>query len=345
MNRLVFNLVLITAVVFSIAGTLSAQDAVFIYKPDGKPGKVNGRITSADPEGVLIDGNKVLAATIRKISIGREPATLDRARDQFEAGQFADCIEQLNKLNPVPSQPLLVADIDFMKAYSAAQISLRGGNVTPKAAGQQIQGFLTTHPNSFHKYPAIERYGQLIFAFGRPELAASEFKKLQSAEWTEYRLKGHFFYAKMMEVNGNSTEAITSYDTILKESGTDDKTQTYRLLANIEKTKLSGLNGDAAAAIQSLNQLVGEQDAENEVLFGHLNNALGALYEKSGNLKAARMAYLKTQLLYSAAEGPHAEALYRLAQIWPQLQENDRANDAREVLRSQYRNSYWTSKL
>ena len=80
--------------VVGAAKIAAGQDSVFIIKPDGKAGKANGEITAIDPEGITVDGNLIPCEQIRKISIGREPIEMGRARDQFESGQYADCLDQ-----------------------------------------------------------------------------------------------------------------------------------------------------------------------------------------------------------------------------------------------------------
>ena len=76
-----------------------------------------------------------------------------------------------------------------------------------------------------------------------------------------------------------------------------------------------------------------------------VGNAIGAVHQKAGNTEEAMMSYLCTQLLYPQAANAHAEAVYRLAKIWPSLDNNQRANEARELLKSRYRNSYWSTQL
>lgn len=333
--------ILALVILVSIQNVTMAQDAVFLYRPDGKQDKESGRITAADPDGVTIDGTKVPAASIRKITIGRIPSALDRAHDSFENGQYADCLQQLAKLNPIPSEPLLAADVEFMKAYSNARISLMGGNVAPEIAVGQVQGFLNKYPNSFHLYPAREIHGRLIFAMGKPDAAAPEFEKLRRASWTEHRLKGLYYSAKMQELLGKPRKAVEYYDALLAETGRDDLSQSFQAVAKIEKIKINGIAGDAAAAIASLKKMTGG-DAENAMLFGSLYNAMGSLYQSKGDLKNASMSFLKTQLIYGNAPEVHAEALYQLSKIWPGLNKNDRANQAQEILRSTYRNSYWS---
>lgn len=332
---------LVTAWPSSIA---SAQDSVFLIKADGRSGKSSGKITRVAPEGVTVDGELVPSEKIRKITIGREPSELTRARADFDAGRYADCLTKLPEI-PDQRQDWLVQDIDFMEAFSKAQISLRGGNISPKEAGGAVGTFLSKHPESYHLYQALEVYGQLIFAFGKPADAAKEFEKLRKVDWLEQRLKGNYFLGRMKELTGDAASAMASYDAILKEGGNDDLTQTYQALARIEKLKLSGLTGDASQALQKLNAIVGDSNHENQLLFGNLKNAIGAVHQKAGNTEEAMMSYLCTQLLYPQATNAHAEAVYRLAKIWPALDDNQRANEARELLKSRYRNSYWSTQL
>ena len=81
------------------------------------------------------------------------------------------------------------------------------------------------------------------------------------------------------------------------------------------------------------------------MLFAQIYNALGDVQAKAGRLKEAMMAYLHTQLLFASEPDSHAEALFHLAEIWPQLEQTDRANQSRETLKSRYRNSFWARSL
>ena len=321
------------------------QDAVFTFKDGGGYSKTSGKIDSVDPEGVTIDGQKIPSSEIKKISVAKEPTEISRARDQMDAGRYSDCLEELAKIESVPNNRLIEQEIAFMKAYSTAQISRRGGAIPPDAAGREVQAFINAYPQSHHLYSAIEQYGHLIFAFGKPEVAAPEFAKLKTVGWHEYQLKGHYYYARMMAQTGNATEANVSLDAILADSGTDDLTQQYKLLAQCEKERLRGLAGEADAAVAALQQMIKEQNAENKMLFAQIYNALGDVQAKAGRLKEAMMAYLHTQLLFASEPDSHAEALFHLAEIWPQLEQTDRANQSRETLKSRYRNSFWARSL
>ena len=323
----------------------SGQDAVYRLKDSGGSSKVSGKITAVTPDGATIGGKLIPASEIKRIAYSKEPGGLNRARDQMDDGRYSDSIEELEKLDPADLSNEMQAEVAFIRSYSMSQISLRGGNITPAVAGKEIRDFINAHTDSVNLFPAIEQYGKQLFAFGRPDLAAVEFEKLSRCSWPEYKLKGQFQLGKSLFESGNLDQAKTTFEAILAYESNDDLAQTYKLLAKCEIAKLLGLQGNVEESTRILAELVNTESADNSLLFANLYNALGAVFEKAGNIKEARMAYLKTNLLYASEQEAHAESLYHLALLYPQLQDTDKANDARDTLKTRYRNSYWAAKL
>ena len=321
-----------------------AQDAVYINKIGGGTTRITGKISLVDPEGVTIGDKRIAASEIRRISVGKEPSAINRLREDMTGGQYAECLAGIAKLSNVPDEPLLKQEIGFMKAYSSARLALTQGTITAEVAGKTVGEFLKGAPNSLHLYPATEQYGLLIYAIGKPELAAKEFEKLRVAKWDEYRVRGQFLHGRMMSVLGQNGKAKTDYEQILKaaSSPTSDK---YKLLASCEQARINGITGDANSNLQILDKLIQSETDDNVELFAYIYNAKGAIYEKKGDLKEARDAYLHTQLLFGSVEDPAAEALSRLTKIFADLNDSKRANEARRELQSKYRNSYWVRKL
>ena len=322
-----------------------AQDAVYINKVGGGTTRVTGKISRVTPEAVTIDDREIAASEIRRISVGKEPAAINRLREEMFGGQYAECLAGIEKLNAIPDVPLLKQEVDFMKAYSSARLSLTQGVITPEAAGKAVREFLASAPNSLHAYSAIEQYGRLIYSIGKPELAAKEFEKLRDVKWEQYRMRGRFLHGRMMSVLGQTEKAKADFEKILQQSSTSAESDNYKLLARCEQARLSGITGNSAAALKELNKLIKNESDENAELFAHIYNAIGAIHEKSRNLKAARDAYLHTHLLFGSVEDPAAEALSRLSEIFVSLEDSKRANEARRELRSKYRNSYWGRKI
>ena len=317
-----------------------AQDAVYVNKIGGGTTRITGKISSVTPEDVTIDGKQIAASEVRRISVGKEPSAINRLRDEMVAGQYAECLAGIDKLDNVPDEPLLQQEIDFMKAYSSARLALTQGTISAEVAGKAVGDFLKKAPTSLHLYPAIEQYGLLIYAIGKPELAANEFEKLRSAKWEEYRVRGQFLHGRMMSVLGQNDKAKADFSQIIA-GATNPASDKYKLLARCEQARLNGIAGDTAGSLAVLDKLIKSESDNNAELFAYIYNAKGAIYEKTGNLKEARDAYLHTQLLFGSVEDPAAEALSRLSEIFVELKDTNRAGDAKRELRSKYRNSYW----
>ena len=320
---------------------LIAQDAVYTNKVGGGTTRITGKISKMDPEGVTIDDKVIAGSEIRRISVGKEPSAINRLREQMGGGQYAECLGGIKKLDNIPNEPLLKQEIAFMEAFSSARLALTQGVITPEVAGKAIRDFLTNAPNSFHTYAAIEQYGLLIYSIGKPELAAKEFEKLRGVKWEEYRVRGQFLHGRMLSVLGETEKAKADFEQILQQASNTPEADKYKLLARCEQARLFGITGNSAAALKELNKLIKSESDENTELFARIYNAMGAIHEKSQNLKEARDAYLHTYLLFGSVEDPAAEALSRLSEIFVSLKEPKRANELRSDLQSKYRNSYW----
>lgn len=320
-----------------------AQDGVYQFKASGGSSKTSGKITEISPDGVTIAGKLVPASKIDRVSFSREPSEINRARDQMETGRFSDAMESLSKMDVTKLTPQTKPEVDFIRAFSMAQNSLRGGGTTPQEAGAVVAAFISNNPTSWHLFSAVEQLGKLYFAIDRADLAKEQFEKLSKCSWPKYQLNGALQLG-MLSMD-QAPAATAAFDSILSNDSNDDVTQLYKLLAKCEKARLSGVSGDAAASISVLNKMIATENSDNRLLFAHLYNALGAVYEKNSNWKEARTAYLHTDLLFATEAELHAEALFHLSKIWAQLDETDRAAIARDTLKSRYRNSYWAGKL
>ena len=320
-----------------------AQDVLYKYRSDGKTSRVSGKISGFTPNGVTIDGNEVPAADIKKVVFTREPSEIERARGQMDSRRYADSIAELDKITGSLSKDAQM-EVEFIRAFSSAQISLRGGAITPKVAAGQVKKFITDYGNSFHLVPAIDQFAKLAFAAGLPQVAEAEFQKLQNSNWPEYQLKGYFQAGEMQILLNKLPDAKASFEAILQIGANDDLTQTYKLLAKCELARVAGLQGDANAQ-KAIEKIIKDENPDDKKLFAHLYNALGSIHEKAGRFKEAARAYLHTELLFASEPEAHAEALYHLALLWPKLDKTDRANRARDTIKSRYRNSYWAGQL
>ncbi len=332
---------------------VSAQSSDSVYKKnnsDGGSSTLRGKIISTSKDGVTVRTKSnpeemVPAQDIRRIGVAGESSLINRARERMLSGRYDDCLSELAKITDTPDSELIQTEIAFMKSSCQANKSLRGENVTAQQAGSAIRNFVQTYPDSFHFYPATHLLGQLFVAIGKPELAEKEFAKLSQSQWPSMRIKGFFERGNALLLTGDLEGAKTCFSNIGKLDVNDDEAQQFKLVAQCQLAKIMALEGKSEAGQAIVEKIIKEENPDNGMLFAYAYNTLGTCHVQSQQPKPAAIAFLHTELLYGTESDPHAEALYNLAKLWPQLEETDRANRARQALKSRYRNTYWALQL
>lgn len=334
----------------ALPGTVQAQsnDSVYMKAGVGGSSVQRGKITETSKNGVTLQGRngtqEIPAQNIKKITFAGEPTSLERAQSRLESGRYDDCLAELAKITEAPSE-LIQTEIAFMKAYSQAQKSLKGGDVTAQQAGSAIRAFVQNHPDSHHFYPATDKLGQLLVGIGKPDLAEREFAKLAQSQWPSMKIQGLFQQGNALILTGDLENAKKAFSQIVDMDANDDESQQFKLVAQCQIAKIMALQGDSEGGRAIVEKIIKDENPDNALLFAHAYNALGTCHLQSQQPKPAAIAFLHTELLYGTESAPHAEALYNLCKLWPQLEETDRANRARQALKSRYRNTYWALQL
>ena len=325
-----------------------SSDSVFMKAGTGGASKKTGKITETSKNGVTLQGrngaDEIPVQNIRKITFAGEPTSLERAKSRLESGRYDDCLAELAKIDDPPTE-LIKSEIAFMKAYSQAQKSLKGGDVTAQQAGSAIRTFVQNNPDSHHFYPSTDILGQLLVGIGKPDLAEKEFAKLAQSEWPSMKIKGLFQQGNALILTGDLENAKKAFSQIVNMDANDDESQQFKLVAQCQIAKIMALQGDSDGGRAIVEKIIKEENPDNSLVFAYAYNSLGTCHLQSQQPKPAAIAFLHTELLYGTESAPHAEALYNLCKLWPQLEETDRANRARQALKSRYRNTYWALQL
>ena len=351
LKRNVVAIALTAIFVLSPASQLRAQkDSVYRKGKNGGNSLVRGKVLSTSAFKVTVDDDgtnkEVAVSEINKISYAGEPRALGRARGHLENERFDDCLESIKKIEDPPSSKFMQQEIQYLEAFASGKKALRGDPVlTTKVAEQIVGNFVKSNSDSYRLVPTVELYAQLLMANGKMQQAQKEFNKLTKSQWPTYERRGHFFEGETLIHQDNLAGASKSYQTLASLSDNSIEARQYKLLADCQLAKISAMQGKVEPAIATLEKIIQVENADNTQLFACAYNALGTCYLKTGDIKKACRSFLHTELLFSTESDAHAEALYNLTKIWPQLKKTDRANQARELLVSRYRNTIWASKL
>ena len=310
------------------------------------PGRsVKGEIISQNPKKVVVKtkigiDEEVPVNDIKSIRFDVEPESLVAARKKFVSGDYKEALHALSDSDIDDIERALVRqDAEYLRAYSTARLALGGIGSAVKAA-KLVQQFLKDYPQSYHDYEANELMGDLAIAVGRPEMADAYYQKAE-APWPESKMRLALSRGRGFSAQNNYEKAIESYQKILDSSEQGTLAERYRLAATLAKASAMAEMGQGKEGVDEVKRVIrsaGRGDLEIHAL---AYNALGNCYWAMQQPQEAVLQYLHTDTLYFQDPVTHAEALGRLAQLWDQLNQPERATRARKTLNARYPNSLW----
>ncbi len=346
-------LILWLLIVFASTGAPStnvlAQGRDTVYRSNGRAGsiKITGKVIDMSPTEIVVESKgastKIPASEIRSVIYSGQSSAITRTAERINAGNYAQGLEEVGKIED-KGNFYVAHELAYLKAYAEGHLALQG-SFGARKAGTSLNNFLTKYKKSYHFAPATELKGRLLYALKFLDLAKAEFKLLTQSNWPQYVIKGHYHLAQTAIAQNNFDEAAAQCQQIIGFPDNDDTSPTYQLLAKCVQAKAQCLAGNPGTAEDDIKRIIKVENPDNQAVFAAAYNALGVCYLKSGQLKEAREKFLMTHLLMYSESESHAEALYYLSQIWPQLENTDEANKTRELLKSRYRNSYWAKIL
>lgn len=331
------------------AGSAAAQVSIFLKAGSSGRSPVRGEISGMSPDSITVktDGGpvEVDVATLRSIAYSQPPTELSRINNRYAAMQFDEGLDELAKMEGKASSADLEHELAYLKALGNAESALNGGRVTPQIAGQEVTAFFRAYPRSFYSWPLTERLGKLLIAVGRNDLAQAEFAKLVNSTSPEYQVKGNFHVALAQLVANDGAGAEASLARVIGSPVDTDEVRELKSRARAMQARALAITGRTAEARAAAEKLIAAENPDNSALFAEAYNTLGVCHFQEGDMKAAALAFLHTDLLFFNQSESHAEALWYLAQIWPRLDKPDAGFEAQENLRRLYKNSSWTAKL
>ncbi len=333
------------AVTVAIASTATAQDKIIPVKGTQASGKIE-EITR-DQVTVSVKGKNQVYKTneIAKIIFDDEPINVENARGFIANRQFNMAETELKKIDTSKVKDERVAqDIQYYKAYVSAKMALSGMG-DPRAAAKELATAHAAAPQSYHSYEAAQVLGELALALNLPDAATRYFGELAAAPFPELKALAAFRMGEVAMNANNLADARKRFEQIMSVQATDTQMIRLKSMAEVGLVTCDARDGKAPEALAKLQELVQKNDSSDQELFARIYNAQGACYTAMNQPQQALLAYLRTDLLFSSTPELHAEALYRLTQLWPKVGDPQRAAATRQRLTSTYPSSVWSNNL
>jgi len=322
---------------------LQAQSDTVVRKTGSS---IRGEILSSTPTQLRVDTSsgerEVSVADIEEVRFGDEPSWLKNSKMRYREDRFAACFESMIDSEMESLPPLIRQEAEFYQAMSAGKVALTSGDITLNQAGTLLKSFLDSHPNSIHRFAVQEMFGDLAMSSGSFTTAGDSYRVLVDSGITEIAAPAKLKLGKALLLDEKYDQAGIVFQEVNNQQGIDEST---RLIAQCYWAQSISYQGQADNAIATLTEILQRESADQEALFARLYNALGTAHLQLQDWKAARLAFMHTQLMFYRDREAYAEALFHLHHIAKQLQDSERATKTRQLLKSRFPNSHWARQL
>jgi tetratricopeptide (TPR) repeat protein len=317
-----------------------------VYGLKGAP--VQGTITAMKPTEVTLDMAGVPRTfpvnEIKSIAFGEEPSELANARNAVLQRNYNVALEELRKLTAESlTRDYMRQDAEFYRAYCMAhQAMSEGGDKT--AAENALKAFAGRAPGSYHFFTAAEVLGELAASAGKYSDAARYYGAVAAkAPWPDYQMRANNAVGRALLGEKDYAAALQKFDAVIATDLSTTEGARQKQFAMIGKAVCQANTGKPDDGIKLLIDIIAKNDAQDGELFAKVYNALGDCYLKANRPKDALEAFLHTDILFYANADAHAEALYHLSKLWPEMNKSDRGVAARNTLRERYAGSVWST--
>ena len=314
-------------------------------------GTVVGEVTRISPIEVTVQQaavpKKVAVNEIASIIYDGEPSSLNIARMAANAGRYNDALELLDnpqKINPADLERReMKQDVEFYKALCVAKLALGGtGKLTD--AGSMMYKFTEQNASSFHYLEGCQILGDLLVAAGKFSEAEAYYGRLAQAPWPDYKMQAGVAIGRAQLSEKKYDAATKTFDQVLAIEAEGPLADFQRMAATLGKARCLAETGNTKDAYTMVQGVISKADAEYGELLARAYNTLGTIERKAGRNKEAILAFLHVDILYFSFPDAHAEALANLEALWNEVNKAERANKARQILDTRYKNSRWAQQ-
>ena len=130
--------------------------------------------------------------------------------------------------------------------------------------------------------------------------------------------------------------AKKNFETVIASTDDSPQAERQKSIANIGLALCLVADKKYDEAIKSLERIAREAGSEDSSFQALVYNSLGSAYNQADKPRDAVLAYMHTDILFSAARSEHIKALTELSKLWAKIQRSDRAEDVAKRLKDQY---------
>ncbi len=345
------NLITTLALLLSTTLTSLAGAADTINRKRDKP--VSGEISGMSKTEVTIkvtapkaDTIKVAPNDIASIAWNGEPPECNVARKDEEGGRYQKAIDGYQKAmqSTKATNPNFKIDLEFSIARATAKIALTDGSKLDDAI-KKLEDFQKKQGDNYRFYDGVNFLGQLHAARKDAVKAKQAFDTLSKAPWKDYQMAAKIASGRLALAENKLDEAAADYDAVVAMTAEGQVEESQRQEAVLGKARIMIIQKKFDDALKLLKEVIDKAPPEDVKVNAEAFLRQGDCLREQGSDTDALLSYLLVDVQFFSERALHAEALYRLANLWEKTGNKPRAEEARERLKSDYESSEWTKQL
>jgi tetratricopeptide (TPR) repeat protein len=345
------NLIAILTLVCVVAWAIPAPAAETITRKRDK--QIAGEVSGVSKTEVTVkvktpkeDTIKVPANEIQSIAWTGDTPDVGLARKDEDGGKYQKAIDGYQKALQAgkSANAFAKADLEFGIARASAKLAL-GDPAKLDDAIKKLEDFRKSQSDHYRFYEAVNYLGQLHSAkkdFLRAKLA---FDTLGKAPWKEYQMAAKIASGRLLLSENKLDEAAAEYEAVvaMKPEGAVEESQRQEALLGKAQILISQKKFDESLTL--LDEVIKNAASDDSKVNAEAFLRKGDCLREKGDDKDALLAYLLVDVMFASEKPQHAEALYRLVPLWDKDGKKDRADDARDRLKSDYDHTEWAKQL
>jgi tetratricopeptide (TPR) repeat protein len=299
-------------------------------------------IKSSGPKG---DITKVPAGDIVSIDWTGDSPDLKVARNDENGLRFQKALDGYQKsLAASKAEKAGKVDLEFVIARTTAKMAL-GESAKVDDAIKKLDDFRSKNSDHYRYYEALSYLGQLYAAKKDYIKAQVTFEQIGKAKAKETQMAARIASGKLLLSQDKLDEAAAEYEAVVSQKVDGAAEESVRQEAVLGKSRIMIAQKKFDDALKLLEEVIAKAPADDVKVNAEAFLRQGDCLREQGNDKDALLAYLHVDVLFRSEKAVHAEALFRLSQLWDKVGQKTRGEEARELLRSDYESSEWAKQL
>ena len=314
---------------------------------------VSGEVTGVTKTEVTIkvtspkaDTLKIPANEIASIAWTGESPDANVARKDEEGLKLQKAIDGYQKSLAASksSDKAAKADLEFGMARATAKLALSDPAKLDDAI-KKLDDFRSKNSDHYRYFESVNYLGQLYAAKKDFIKAKVTFEQLAKAPWKETQMASRIASGKLLLTENKLDEAAAEYESVIAIQPEGPLEESVRQEAVLGKSRIMIAQKKYEDALKLLEEVIAKAPPDDVKVNAEAFLRQGDCLREQGNDRDAIMAYLHVDVLFRSEKAIHAEALYRLSQLWEKDGKKTRAEEARDLLRSEYESSEWAKQL